>query len=129
MCNKKATANLSIGPLPWSVCVLLCLMLSVTGCANDSHKDDSPGGDDFEDDAFVEDHAANVDPWEPMNRGIYAFNDFADRWVLLPVATGYQWVTPDPVETGVSNFYANLFEIRNFVNDLLQLKFVQAFAS
>jgi phospholipid-binding lipoprotein MlaA len=101
-------------------------MLAVTGCANDSHKDDSPSGDDFEDDAFVEDHAANVDPWEPMNRGIYAFNDFADRWVLLPVATGYQWITPAPVESGVSNFYANLFEIRNIVNDLLQLKFVQA---
>lgn len=122
MFNKKATSKLSSGSIQWSVCVLLCLILTVTGCANDSHKDDSPGGDD----AFIEDHAANVDPWEPMNRGIYAFNDFADRWVLLPVATGYQWVTPDSVENGVSNFYANLFEIRNFVNDLLQLKFVQA---
>ncbi len=106
--------------------LLLCCVLALAGCAQDSHKEDSQGSDEDFDNGAFEDHAANVDPWETMNRGTYAFNDFADRWVLLPVATGYQWITPDPVETGVSNFYANLFEIRNIANDLLQLKFVQA---
>ena len=66
------------------------------------------------------------DPLESFNRKIFAFNDFADRYTLKPLAKGYQWVTPDPVEKGVSNVFSNLFEIRTILNDLLQLKFSQA---
>lgn len=117
---------------PFNISLLLLLILALGGCAQSSQTDDSAEDydksfeEDFDELSFEDDYAADVDPWEPMNRGIFAFNDFADRWVLLPVATGYQWVTPDPVETGVSNAYANLFEITNIFNDLLQLKFVQA---
>ena len=68
----------------------------------------------------------NPDPWEPMNRKIFEFNDVADRWVLKPVARGYQWVTPDPVESGVGNVFANLGTLTTIVNDLLQAKFLQA---
>ncbi len=66
------------------------------------------------------------DPWEGMNRRIFAFNDTLDTYFLKPVAKGYRTVTPDPVETGVSNFFANLLEVRNIVNDLLQWKWQQA---
>jgi len=34
------------------------------------------------------------DPLEPLNRGIYKFNDVADRAVLKPVAKGYRAVLP-----------------------------------
>lgn len=68
----------------------------------------------------------NPDPWESWNRKMFAFNDTADRWVLKPVAKGYQWITPDPVETGISNVFSNLFEVTTIVNDLLQFKFTQA---
>ena len=62
------------------------------------------------------------DPWEGMNRAIYDFNSTLDRWVLKPVTLGYQAVTPAPVESGVSNFFSNLLELRNITNSLLQGK-------
>lgn len=66
------------------------------------------------------------DPLEPLNRKIFAFNDVADRYVLTPVAKSYQWVTPDPVEKGVSNVFSNLLEVTTIANDILQLKGIKA---
>lgn len=60
------------------------------------------------------------DPWEGFNRKVFAFNDVVDRYALKPVARGYRFVTPDPVETGVGNFFSNLGEIRTTLNSLLQ---------
>lgn len=69
---------------------------------------------------------ATPDPWESWNRKVYVFNDYADRYLLTPVAKSYQTVTPDVVEKGVSNVFSNLLEVSTIVNDLLQFKFVQA---
>ena len=66
------------------------------------------------------------DPVEPINRVIFEFNEVIDDNILEPVAKGYKYVTPDPVEKGVSNFFSNLGEINTIANDLLQLKFQQA---
>ncbi|MGI9305536.1 MAG: MlaA family lipoprotein [Gammaproteobacteria bacterium] len=66
--------------------------------------------------------ADNTDPLEGLNRATFAFNDFFDRWFLKPVAIGYRKVTPDVAELGVSNFFANLGEVRNAANNLLQFK-------
>ena len=62
------------------------------------------------------------DPWEGMNRKIYNFNAIFDEYVFLPVVRGYEFITPDFVETGVSNFFRNLTEVTNLMNTLLQLK-------
>lgn len=70
----------------------------------------------------------NNDPLEGINRGVYKFNDVADRYVMKPVATAYKNVAPSPVRKGVSNFFANLLTVTTVVNDLLQLKFSQAFS-
>lgn len=67
-----------------------------------------------------------VDPWEAYNRKAYAFNDALDRYLLKPTAKGYKAVAPEFVEIGVANFFDNLFEVRNLVNDLLQGQFTQA---
>ena len=64
----------------------------------------------------------NNDPLESFNRVSYSFNKVLDRWILKPVTLGYKAVTPDPVETGVSNVFANLLELRNVANSLLQAK-------
>ena len=45
--------------------------------------------------------AAN-DPLEPMNRGIFWFNEQVDRWLLEPIATGYDWVAPERVQRSSS---------------------------
>jgi phospholipid-binding lipoprotein MlaA len=70
---------------------------------------------------------ANKDPLEGVNRGIYKFNDVVDQYAMKPVAKAYKAVTPSPVRTGISNFFSNLGTLTTVVNDLLQLKFAQAF--
>ncbi len=66
------------------------------------------------------------DPFEPLNRGIYKFNDTMDKAVLKPVAKGYNAVVPPPGRTLVNNFFSNLNDVVVTLNDLLQFKFVQA---
>lgn len=68
------------------------------------------------------------DPLEPVNRAVFGFNRSADKYVLKPVAQGYQKVTPEFAQRGVTNFFHNLDEPRTIVNDLLQLKLTQAAA-
>lgn len=69
----------------------------------------------------------NKDPLEGVNRGIYKFNDVADRYAIKPVAKAYKAVAPTPVRNGISNFFNNLGTLTTVVNDLLQMKFAQAF--
>jgi phospholipid-binding lipoprotein MlaA len=66
------------------------------------------------------------DPLEPMNRAVFSFNDGLDRYVAVPVAKGYQKVTPQPLRTAVSNFFSNLGDLTNAANALLQLKITDA---
>lgn len=79
--------------------VLGALVLS--GCAT------RPGGDPR-------------DPFEGFNRGVTKFNDAVDEAILKPVATGYVNTLPQPVRTGVRNFFLNLTEPWSFVNHVLQ---------
>ena len=71
---------------------------------------------------------SNKDPLEGMNRGIYKFNDVTDRAIFKPVATAYKAIAPTPVRKGFNNFFNNLGSITTVLNDLLQLKFANAFA-
>ncbi len=60
------------------------------------------------------------DPWEGVNRHIHGFNNAADRLVFRPLARGYDTVTPAPVKSGVSRFFANLGIPTTAVNQALQ---------
>lgn len=62
------------------------------------------------------------DPFEDWNRAVFNFNEKADRYVLKPVAEGYDAITPAPVQTGIRNFFNNLGEPITMVNALLQGK-------
>lgn len=62
------------------------------------------------------------DPFEGFNRGVYKFNRGADKLILKPVAKAYDTVLPDPAKTGVANFFDNLSEPLNIVNNALQGK-------
>jgi phospholipid-binding lipoprotein MlaA len=89
---------------------LLTVALVVTtsllaGCASTATKTNDPG-----------------DPYEGMNRSFYNFNDSLDRNFFEPVARGYVKVTPDPVRTGVTNFFGNVNYLNVILNDLLQGK-------
>lgn len=76
--------------------------------------------------AVASEDVADRDPFEGFNRAMFSFNDGLDRVLLKPVAKGYRKVMPDFAERGVSNFFSNLGEITNVINDVLQLKLGQA---
>ena len=87
--------------------VLCCALALLAGCATTGER--SP-----------------KDPWEPMNRGVYRFNDAIDRAALKPTARVYQTYTPRWIQTGVSNFFSNLAYPGTIVNQILQGKLVAA---
>jgi phospholipid-binding lipoprotein MlaA len=62
------------------------------------------------------------DPIEGFNRAIFAFNEGLDAAIIKPVATGYDAVLPDPVQTGVTNFFGNIADFFIGINNLLQGK-------
>jgi phospholipid-binding lipoprotein MlaA len=64
--------------------------------------------------------AAAGDPWEGLNRNLYAVHEGVDNAVLEPVARGYRAVTPGPVRGGVRNFLRNLRGPVILANDILQ---------
>ncbi|MGH8138023.1 MAG: MlaA family lipoprotein [Steroidobacteraceae bacterium] len=63
------------------------------------------------------------DPWERMNRTTYRVNDAVDHAITRPIAVTYRRITPQFVQTGVSNFVDNFEYPITIVNDLLQAKF------
>ena len=63
------------------------------------------------------------DPWEPFNESNFEFNRKVDLYALKPIATGYDAVLPDLVQTSIKNAIKNLGVVRRLVNNLLQLKF------
>jgi phospholipid-binding lipoprotein MlaA len=66
------------------------------------------------------------DPLEPINRGIYHFNDGVDTVLVKPAAELYRGMVPSLVRTGVSNFFSNIGDVIVALNNLLQGKVAQA---
>ena len=62
------------------------------------------------------------DPWETVNANIFEFNRQVDRFVLKPVAKGYDFVMPDLVQVGISNIFTNLRFAPRFLNNVFQGK-------
>jgi phospholipid-binding lipoprotein MlaA len=60
------------------------------------------------------------DPFEDINRKVWAFNEFLDDNLAKPTAEIYTTIAPDFVEVGMSNFFRNLNELDNTANQLLQ---------
>ena len=73
-----------------------------------------------------EEKQLNVDPLETLNRQLFYLNDVLDKYLVKPVAQGYQYVTPDIVERGVGNFFANMYDATSAANAVLQWKWVGA---
>jgi phospholipid-binding lipoprotein MlaA len=69
------------------------------------------------------------DPWEPVNRKVFGFNETVDDYVFRPLANGYRWVMPDPLQIAVGNVFSNLNDIPVTLNNLLQMKFSNALTS
>jgi phospholipid-binding lipoprotein MlaA len=62
------------------------------------------------------------DPWEPFNRRVYTFNAKFDESVFLPAVNAYEAIVPIYLQDRFTAFFANIDDIRNFLNSVLQLK-------
>jgi phospholipid-binding lipoprotein MlaA len=101
-----ATTNTPVNPVYLLVLIMSLALLG--GCAS------VPGPPD------------ERDPFESYNRAMYAFNDSVDNAVLRPVAQTYKDYMPDIAQTGISNFFDNIGDLTNMVNNLLQFKIENA---
>jgi phospholipid-binding lipoprotein MlaA len=66
------------------------------------------------------------DPFESVNRKVFAFNHTLDKKAALPAATYYRHALPDDMRDGVHNFLSNLNLPVTFANDILQGEVTQA---
>jgi len=62
------------------------------------------------------------DPWESFNTKMFEFNRQMDRWVLKPVAKGYDFIIPDFVQVGISNMFDNIRFAPRLLNNVFQGK-------
>jgi len=104
--------------------ITLGLALYLTGCAASTAQitPEIPPlrtVSEFSDDERV---SRTEDPWVGFNKGMYKFNYEADRFFFIPVVNAYEAATPGFVQTGISNFFTNIREVRTFYNSLLQAK-------
>ncbi|MFL2731941.1 MAG: VacJ family lipoprotein [Gammaproteobacteria bacterium] len=91
--------------------ILLILLLVTTGCATTSKL-----SGDFNPD----------DPYEKSNRKVFEFNNKIDKLFLRPVTDFYDKATPEFAQTSITNFFANLDDIRISINNLLQGNVVES---
>ncbi len=98
------------------VVLITAFTLVGTGCASNPQSDQN----------LVQTEEGKRDKFERYNRGMFTFNDKLDSWILKPIAQGYRWAAPKPVEIGVSNFFSNIGEVSNVINDVLQWKWKRA---
>jgi phospholipid-binding lipoprotein MlaA len=66
--------------------------------------------------------SSDEDPWEPVNRRIFWFNEQLDNYLLEPVARGWDWVMPEFVQGSLDHFFNNVHAPIATVNALLQGK-------
>ena len=132
---------------PLAFCLLGVAMVLATGCAGKtgtaqpqglsdvrpaadqtpapapSSRPETPPDEPLDPFARVEEGAGEeYDPWEPMNANIFEFNLKIDRYVLKPVAKGYDFILPNPVQVGISNIFSNLRFAPRFLNNVFQGK-------
>lgn len=98
--------------ISFSSAILADEMSSADGAATDSSQQ--------------EETQSYKDPYEGFNRAMFWFNETVDKYLLKPIARGYNAVMPRPLNQGIHNFFLNIGNIPTIINDVLQLNFYQA---
>ena len=89
--------------------IICCSILFLTNCSFNNQSQ-----------SIIDKTPQIQDPWEGMNRGTFAFNQFFDKYLLSPLAKGYRFILPGELRTGVRNFFSNLKEPWTTINSVLQ---------
>ena len=91
--------------------LLLCCLLLVAGTLPAAEQPKKPA---------AEQPKKNDDPWEGMNRKVYAFNEVFDRYAFKPVAKGYKKITPRWLNDTITRVFENVHDLRSSLNNVLQ---------
>lgn len=107
--------------------IVLTLALSLAGCATTgvNNAGEVPARhtiNEFRDQRFAE----VADPWEGLNRSMYKFNFYFDKYLFLPVVDSYEFIAPTFLQQRISGIFNNLAEVQNLTNSLFQLKGVES---
>jgi phospholipid-binding lipoprotein MlaA len=86
--------------IQWSVCATLLIAVSLQSGCTAARRDG--------------------DPFRPMNRVFFHMNMGLDQYIAEPASNAYRSMTPNPVRTGIRNFFTNLAYAPTILYDLLQ---------
>lgn len=100
----------------FSVLASLCLLCSYAN-SSDSYDEFSA----FEDEMFKS-RTQIYDPLEPLNRKVFAFNDYADQYLIGYVISSYRFVVPKITRRGIRNFFNNISMPFSIINSFAQGK-------
>ncbi len=64
----------------------------------------------------------DYDPWEGFNSLMFEFNRKFDKYLLKPVAKGYDKIVPNALQKGINNFSHNARVGPRLINNMLQFK-------
>ena len=87
------------------ILLVLFACLNISSCSTTSYHDETLGIND---------------PFEEVNRTVFAFNDTVDNAIMKPVAKTYRAALPKPARTGIRNFITNLRSPIDIGNQILQ---------
>jgi phospholipid-binding lipoprotein MlaA len=107
---REGTASTPFGPR-----IQLAQAQSDISQEDDAFLDLFPGDDEME----IEE---DFDPFETLNRFIFAINETLDVFILRPAAEVYRFLLPQVVQDSVRNFTRNLDAPVIFLNQLFQGK-------
>lgn len=93
--------------------------------------DDEFNDEDFAafENEFVDEKNTIYDPFEPVNRKIFIFNDYADLYLVAPVARAYRDYVPGFARKSVRNFTTNVTLPISTLNSFAQGKLDNALAT
>jgi phospholipid-binding lipoprotein MlaA len=77
-------------------------------------------------DSITDMEPEEYDPWERFNEKMFDVNRNLDKYVLKPVAKGYNFIMPDEIQIMISNGFDNISFVPRLVNSLLQGKVLGA---
>lgn len=101
----------------FNVSAMLSILLLLTACSsfNGNHNASA-----------TKNSKQSLDAYENVNRKIFSFNEIIDSFVLKPTAKAYKVITPKFVDKTIGNFFSNLGDVGNAINNTLQGKFGDA---
>ncbi|VAX35458.1 Outer-membrane-phospholipid-binding lipoprotein MlaA [hydrothermal vent metagenome] len=68
----------------------------------------------------ISEEVIHDDQWESFNRAMFGFNNVIYKYILGPIAKGYDFIVPDKVEGSISKFFHNVETPVRFFNNIFQ---------